>query len=664
MKNDEGRNVFQRKFHKPDIRYEIRCEEISRDEGSRTARLVLPFDSIESEKDEKVILLLGATGTGKSTLVNAVVNHFYGVEYEDPFRLVLIPETEGVRASQSQTTWVTAYELPWQEGCRAPYGLTIVDTPGFGDTKGLTGDKGITTQLQKFFGGGGLKRVDGIGFVVQASSARLTPTEKYIFDSVLSAFGKDVAGNIYVMVTFADNRSQPVLEAIKDGKIPHVDSFPFNNSALYARNDESSDSRIDSMFWRLGAAAFSRFFERFRESTAVSLSLSAEVLKERAALEAIIRGIQDQIQGVLNILAEISEEKAVLERRRAEVEAKKDFTYEVQAPKVRKMDLKGDLATNCSKCNITCHFPCKQRRGDVELQCEVLDPFTGRCMVCPCDSKRHVSRPYRLETYVEKESRNLKDLRASHRDAGTAEDLLGALRKRHSESRSRVLHLLARAHEKLERLEEIALKPNPITITDYVKLLISSEKHEGKPGWMERAKILQEIGERIANEKTADERGSVPFEEPNKNRTELKPRGAHAPGENLVTPNHKNGENAKTEEQMRNLQHQNDEGRNVFQRKFHKPDIRWQLLANEFQRTGTVADSKCSEDPSATQEIINRASEARKEPDEVHATSIVRKANSCINGMLLGWILHPKPQNLGNCWNSLRSRRMLASAGA
>ena len=46
--------------------YEVRREEIHRDDGSRTVRLALPSSSNESESNEKVILLLGATGTGKT----------------------------------------------------------------------------------------------------------------------------------------------------------------------------------------------------------------------------------------------------------------------------------------------------------------------------------------------------------------------------------------------------------------------------------------------------------------------------------------------------------------------------------------------------------------------------------------------------------------------
>ncbi|CAG0882940.1 unnamed protein product [Darwinula stevensoni] len=235
-------------------------------------------------------------------MVNAFVNHFYGVEWEDPFRLVLIPDTESIKPkAQSQTSRITAYTLPWQEGCQASYNLTIVDTPGFGDTKGLMGDKSITTQLQKFFSQGqkgGMDHLDGIGFVLQASNARLTPTEKYILDSIQSAFGKNVGNNIFLMITFADSKSPPVLEAVKEGNIPFVGYFRFNNSALFTpkNNGKDEDSRFDAMFWTLGARSFSTFFAKFQETQAVSLQMSKDVLKERQALEATIQGIQNRIQ--------------------------------------------------------------------------------------------------------------------------------------------------------------------------------------------------------------------------------------------------------------------------------------------------------------------------------------------------------------------------------
>jgi len=103
----------------------------------------------------KTILLMGATGSGKTTLINAMVNYILGVEFEDPFRFLLIKEegstSSPVDQAESQTSKVTAYELHHQEGFRIPFSLIIVDTPGYGDTKGIDRDHQITASIEQFF---------------------------------------------------------------------------------------------------------------------------------------------------------------------------------------------------------------------------------------------------------------------------------------------------------------------------------------------------------------------------------------------------------------------------------------------------------------------------------------------------------------------------------
>ncbi len=144
---------------------------------------------------EKVLMVLGATGAGKSTLINGMVNYIMGVEWKDNFRFKLV--TEEVKSqAHSQTSTITAYTIHRMEGSRIPYSLTIIDTPGFGDTAGLKRDNLITEQIKEFFsleGRNGISHLDAIGFVTQSALARLTHTQQYIFDSILAIFGKDVS---------------------------------------------------------------------------------------------------------------------------------------------------------------------------------------------------------------------------------------------------------------------------------------------------------------------------------------------------------------------------------------------------------------------------------------------------------------------------------------
>ena len=103
-------------------------------------------------KRSKTILVMGATGSGKTTWINAMINYVLGVEWDDPFRFKLIDEPiRGGSQAHSQTQGVTVYDIHHQNGFRIPFSLTIVDTPGFGDTQGIARDKEITSDIANFF---------------------------------------------------------------------------------------------------------------------------------------------------------------------------------------------------------------------------------------------------------------------------------------------------------------------------------------------------------------------------------------------------------------------------------------------------------------------------------------------------------------------------------
>ena len=98
----------------------------------------------------KTILLMGETGAGKTTWINAMINYVLGVEWEDDFRFKLIEE-ENKNPAHSQTEGVTAYDIHYQKGFRIPFSLTIVDTAGYDSTEGLESDKKTASAIDKFF---------------------------------------------------------------------------------------------------------------------------------------------------------------------------------------------------------------------------------------------------------------------------------------------------------------------------------------------------------------------------------------------------------------------------------------------------------------------------------------------------------------------------------
>lgn len=58
---------------------------------------------------EKVLMVVGATAAGKTTLINGMVSYILGVEWKDNFRFKLIVEDNGLSQANSQTKNITAY---------------------------------------------------------------------------------------------------------------------------------------------------------------------------------------------------------------------------------------------------------------------------------------------------------------------------------------------------------------------------------------------------------------------------------------------------------------------------------------------------------------------------------------------------------------------------
>ena len=130
-------------------------------------------------RDEKVILVVGATGSGKTTWINAILNYILGVKYSDIFRYKMVVDENATNQAYSQTQNVTIYTIHHQDGFMVDYTLTIIDTPGFGDTRGIFRDKEIEKLFKSTFDMsiGGVDHLDAVGFMACSSSARLSQTQ-------------------------------------------------------------------------------------------------------------------------------------------------------------------------------------------------------------------------------------------------------------------------------------------------------------------------------------------------------------------------------------------------------------------------------------------------------------------------------------------------------
>ncbi|XP_048018259.1 uncharacterized protein LOC125250010 [Megalobrama amblycephala] len=465
----------------------------------------------------KVILLVGSTGAGKTTLINVMVNYILGVKWEDSYRFKLINEVTNRSQAESQTSNVSSYELYNQPGFQIPYSLTIVDTPGFGDTRGIAHDKMITEQVKSFLCSPlGIDHIDAVCFVVQASLARLTANQSYIFDSILSIFGKDIAENIIILVTFADGKDIPVLEAIKSADLPckknkkgQPSNFNFNNSAVYAdkkveepttsdndSDDNDDEDKLTELVWDKTFKQMRAFFKALGTIESKDLTMTIKVLEERERLEKAMTSLTPQITAGLSKMSEIKKFKQCLENESENMAQNEDFEQDVEVMKANRSPV-NCFTMNCNTCFFTCHSNCFLPAEDSVNTCAVMEG--GYCIVCPenCHYSAHSKENF-MWTYETKiEKKTIKELKDNFMKAKgkfmDSKQILDALEEELHGIEDKLRKLIKLSSDCLRRLDETALKPKSLSTAEYLEILIKTEKEKKSPGFEDRIVGLEKM---------------------------------------------------------------------------------------------------------------------------------------------------------------------------
>ena len=449
------------------------------------------------------LMVVGETGTGKTTLLNCYLNYLLGIEISDKFRYKIIYEDPSKFGGneKSQTSEVTIYKI------RRPVGkpIIIVDTPGFGDTSGIETDINTVAKIKDCFTNK-ISTINAVCFVTKATTNRLTNPQKYVFDSVLNLFGNDIKENFVVMITFCDGGEPQIVEALQSDESIFKDIikclekdewyYQFNNSAFF-------NSKIDEyikMFWKVGILSYEKFTRKIEKLPAKSLSLTKQVLEERAKLENSVSNLTPQLDNALNIMNNFKNTIKQVEKLKGDLKDNKDFVIEVDEFYTEQIDLsgKGIYTTTCLKCNFTCHNDCSYSEDSDKKKCEVFK--SDYCVKCPgkCHWTQHKNLPYIFEKKKRIKKKTLDNLKNAYYDADSKlnlkQQLLNGLEKDFNAQMYLCMSLQNQVQTAVERLKEIALnKRTHENSSQYIDQLIKSEEMQKKDGYLERIQSLHEL---------------------------------------------------------------------------------------------------------------------------------------------------------------------------
>ncbi|XP_056119692.1 uncharacterized protein LOC130097043 [Rhinichthys klamathensis goyatoka] len=251
----------------------------------------MTFGERDKTKPHKTILIVGETGTGKTTLINTMINYMLDVQREDKVWFEITDDQSDRTSVHSQTSSITVYGFYPQE---SKTDLTIIDTPGYGDTRGVEKDKEIAESFLSLIQSAGINEIDAVCLVIKASQNRLSDRQMYIFDAVQSLLGSNIDERQYFLFTHSSGaRPKSALTAVKKAKIKCAVNeqnqpvyFLFNNCQSEA--DDEEDEMIQDQSWNLSFRGMAGLFKFLYTIQPKSLKMTQDVLQIRKQLEANI----------------------------------------------------------------------------------------------------------------------------------------------------------------------------------------------------------------------------------------------------------------------------------------------------------------------------------------------------------------------------------------
>ncbi|XP_051756480.1 uncharacterized protein LOC127516154 [Ctenopharyngodon idella] len=455
------------------------------------------FGKKDNGKANKIVLLVGETGAGKTTLINTMVNYLLGVKFEDEIWYE-ITEEESRDQSESQTSEITMYEV---FPIKSRISLTIIDTPGYGDTRGLEKDLEVAENLSMLFQSiDGVCEVDAVCFVTQASKNRLSDRQHYIISSILSLFGKDIVKNIVFLITHSDGMEpNNVLGAINKARIPcrrdqsgQPVYFLFNNRQADARHTRERQIRAQRDAWEDSMDGMKHFLQSLTLKNRRSLKLTSDVLIERIQFEASICNLQLRVQEKELKKSEKLQIQEAMKVNREKIEESRNFTIKVKKTVKTKVPIeskswKHRKATTCNVCEENCHeFDCWWVSNP--SKCEVMK--NGYCTVCTgkCHHSKHVKENKKYVMTTSSTTMEFDSIKMEYEKAQeqtkTYLVLMEHLDKDLKELEDQKSILLSDAYQNIKHLSQIALKPDSAFTLQHLDFFIPRVREAGKEDWV------------------------------------------------------------------------------------------------------------------------------------------------------------------------------------
>lgn len=301
--------------------------------------------SIKEKETSSNILIIGETGVGKSAWAHCLINYLEDIQLEEINRYYLFDEKSLQEEYQkkygkkpegcSVTDDISIYNI--QNIKLFDEKIRVIDTPGFGNSRGLKFDEKTEMDLEQLFKGDEINNIKAVCLFFKATNNRFTQRLEKIMNQLFSLFSEDIKNNIIIIFTFCDDfKDIQFLKTLKNedflffkvlGNIDKIPYFCFNNS-LYFRSDRAN---IGQSF-EINKKNFENLFKYFSTLNDVSLKSSGRVVYLRQYIKNNLINLLDELalielykSSIINLQKEITKNN---DRKDCEIPHKVKEQYE------------------------------------------------------------------------------------------------------------------------------------------------------------------------------------------------------------------------------------------------------------------------------------------------------------------------------------------------
>ncbi|KAI2624052.1 hypothetical protein GGS21DRAFT_325573 [Xylaria nigripes] len=430
---------------------------------------------IEDQEKTVVAVFVGTSGHGKSTEINAFISYLLGGEVDDPARIMVIDD-RGAHQTESVTQIVTCFRIRPLSSLFKGKTMLIVDTPGYGDSRGPERDAFVTRAMSEFFKT--VSHVNAIIFTCRANEARttfLSPVSTYVF----SLFAKDVRSCLRTIYTFSDAGAPLARDALhKLGWPVENCEIAVNNSAFTIEVNGGRNDVAAREGWLRSVRGQFQVMHMLLLTPPVSTKNSATVTQKRIKLEQQCELAEKKILRTAN---EAQNLIASLDALAGVVGAAPGSKVEVINDRAVQRPLPAGKATTlCLDCNFTCHDICVYGDDNDKMNCIAM--FDGKCTICKgrCSWNRHKNAKFTI--VVEKYSQWMVPddlIRLWNANNNTLEGALLASMDVYLQQQEELRIDILSLAKLSEELTSTALLHDRTALIEYVETLIQTARVRG-----------------------------------------------------------------------------------------------------------------------------------------------------------------------------------------